>query len=211
MNNYKLKEANEMKKIKVVLWTIILFPFLISCSSEEVGEDNASPAIGTSYVRFVSPTGKNILDSLKVLNPYERKTAEFDSDLMDITVIRKSDNEPLWLRKNLFYACEQTGTEFDQDETVIELYWTDFMVMNIEKRPLNYNDVYEVQMKSPKIFGNNNFHTIKWYISVTGRAHDAYKCEVDGQEVPLADDPFYKQQFKMGHHGVAGFITVYCK
>ena len=200
-----------MKKIKVVLWTIILFPFLISCSSEEVGEDNASPAIGTSYVRFVSPTGKNILDSLNVLNPYERKTVDFDSDLMDITVIRKSDNEPLWLRKNLFYACEQTGTEFEQDETVVELYWTDFMVMNIEKRPLNYNDVYEVQMKSPKIFGNNNVHTIKWYISVTGRAHDAYKCEVDGQEVPLTDDPFYKQQFKMGHHGVAGFITVYCK
>ena len=200
-----------MKKTKVVLWTIILLPFLISCSSEEVGEDNASPAICTSYVRFVSPTGKNILDSLKVLNPYERKTADFDSDLMDITVIRKSDNESLWLRKNLFYACEQTGTEYEQEETVVELYWTDFMVMNIEKRPLNYNDVYEVQMKSPKIFGNNNVHTMRWYIAVTGRAHDAYKCEVDGQEVPLTDDPFYKQQFKMGHHGVAGLITVYCK
>ena len=200
-----------MKKTKVVLWTIILLPFLISCSSEEVGEDNMTPAIGRTYVRFVSPTGKNILDSLKVLNPDERKTADFDSNLMEITVIRKSDNEPLWLRKNLFYACEQTGTEYEQDETVVELYWTDFMVMNIEKRPLNYNDVYEVQMKSPKIFGNNNVHTMRWYIAVTGRAHDAYKCEVDGQEVPLTDDPFYKQQFKMGHHGVAGFITVHCK
>ena len=198
-------------QIKHFLFLVLMLPILWACSSEEVGEDNASPAICTSYVRFVSPTGKNILDSLKVLNPNERKTADFDSNLMEITVIRKSDNEPLWLRKNLFYACEQTGTEFEQDETVVGLYWTDFMVMNIEKRPLNYNDVYEVQMKSPKIFGNNDVHTIRWYIAVTGRAHDAYKCEVDGQEVPLTDDPFYKQQYKMGHHGVAGFITVYCK
>ena len=200
-----------MKKTKVVLWTIILLPFLISCSSEEVGEDNMTPAIGRTYVRFVSPTGKNILDSLKVLNPDERKTADFDSNLMEITVIRKSDNEQLWLRKNLLYACEQTGTAFNQNETVVELYWTDFMVMNIESRPMKYNDVYEVQMKSPKIFGNNDVHAIRWYIAVTGRAYDAYKCEVDGEEISLEDDPFYKQQFKSGTHHVAGLVTVHCK
>ena len=128
-------------QIKHFWLLVLMLPILWACSSEEVGEDNMTPAIGTSYVRFVSPTGKNILDSLKVLNPDERKTADFDSNLVDITVIRKSDNEPLWLRKNLFYACKQTGTEFEQDETVIELYWTDFMVMNIESRPMKYNDV----------------------------------------------------------------------
>ncbi|MBR5728876.1 MAG: hypothetical protein IKX61_01525 [Prevotella sp.] len=189
----------------------MMLPILWACSSEEVGGDNATPAIGTSYVRFVSSAGTNMLDSLKVIDPEVRLTANFESDLLDVTVIRKSDDEILWLRKNLLYACEQTGLDFKCNETIIYLYWTDFMVWDIEKRPWYYKDVYEVQMKSPKIFGNNDVHTIRWYITVTGRVHDAYKCEVDGEEISLEDDPFYKQQFKSGTHHVAGFVTIHCK
>jgi hypothetical protein len=182
-----------------------------SCSNSEEQGDNANPAINFSYLRFVSSCGTNVLDSLKVFEKDGPTSQEIKDSLISIKCIRTSDNQQLDMINHLFYANSQADYEFPRDETLIRLNWVDFNTWDLEKRPYHYDEVYDILLQSSKIFGDNETHHLKWYVSVVGRAHNALKCEVDGQKVSLDDDPLYNREAIYGVFEVNGIITIPCK
>ena len=110
------------------------------------------------------------------------------------------------MQGNYFYA--RTKWDFPKDEILLKLEWIDF------KSSSDYNEIYSIQLYSPKIFGDNETHTLKWYVNISEWRENAYKCELDGYEVSLDNDPFYNERKfhdDDNRHPVAGIITINCK
>jgi hypothetical protein len=191
-----------------ILFIMLTMLSLIACSSSEDGV-GVTPSFHETYLRFVSPSGTNVLDSLHVMGEND-KIVEIGSDLIAVSGRRASDGEALEMTTELYYGSKQAADEFEKDEALVRVWWADFNTWNIEDRPNKYNEIYTVTMTSPKLFGNNESHTLAWYVKVVGRTHDAYKCEVDGQEVSLDNDPFYNKYTYEGRHKVNAIITIPC-
>ncbi|MBR4368226.1 MAG: hypothetical protein IKP52_02860 [Prevotella sp.] len=200
------------ENLKVLLTLLIMSSFL-SCANDNEIEDNATPASHQIYLRFVSPIGTNVLDSLHVLeNDVIGK--ELDDNLLSISINRTSDNQSFGkfdMKKYLYRASPQHGTEFEKEETLVDLGWCDFNIWDIEKRPYKYHEIYIITMISPKIFGDKKLHTLNWYVNVAGRTYDAYKCEYDYEEISLDNDPLYNKRVYDGRHMVLAIITIVCK
>lgn len=199
------------KKLKKIICISFIIPLLFSCNSDNE-EETAVPSCHT-FVRFVSTSGTNVLDSLKVLPKNEGiQVDSATSRLMTINVNRSSDNSSLELiGKHWLFTSKESDVNLPKDETLLSLEWHDFKATDTENRVKRYDEVYEAKMKSPKIFGDNQTHTLRWYAHISGKTFDAYKCEVDDKEVELANDPFYKQQTRMGVHGASAFVDFPCR
>lgn len=100
---------------------------------------------------------------------------------------------------------------FDKDEAMLYLSWNDYKITCTYHREESYDEAYRVDIRSPKIFGNEDEHTIKWYVKVNGGTYDAYRCEVDGKDVDLSQDILYNRRiYNGGCHVLYEMITVLC-
>jgi hypothetical protein len=187
----------------------VLGSVFIACGDEVGPLGDNEPLYNHTYLRFVSPTGTNVLDSLCIMSP-EKWVMELGTDLMSISGTQASDGQTLELTPELFYGSKRAGDEFDEKGPLVHVWWYDFYFCK-EKRPKKYHETYTVTMTSPKVFGDGVSHTLTWYVNVSGRAVDAYKCEVDGHEVSLANDPLYIMDSYEGRHFVSAIVTVPCK
>lgn len=183
---------------------------LVACGSGENGDDNVTPSENDTYIRFLSPSGTNVLDSLGIIGK-EEVMAEMGTDIISISGIRSSDNKPLEMTKYWMHVLPEYGQEFVKEESLVKLHWVDFNVWDIEKRPYEYTEIYKFQLQGSKVFGDNEVHTLDWYVYIKGRRHNAFKCEVDGQEVSLADDYLYNRRDYGGWRNVTALLTIQCK
>ena len=198
-------------QVKYKILFILLAGLFIACSDEVSPLGDRSPSYNETYLRFVSPAGTNVLDSLHVIGS-EDWVKELGTDIMSVSGIRTSDGQALELTAVLCYGSRQVGDEFEREEPLVHVWWMDFNISNIEKRPKKYHEIYTVTMTSSKVFGDSASHTLTWYVNVSVLTVDAYKCEVDGHEVSLANDPFYNHKWASeGRHDVAAIVTVPCK
>jgi hypothetical protein len=196
-------------QVKSKILFILLASLFIACGDEVGPLGDNEPLYNHTYLRFVSPTGTNVLDSLCIMSP-EKWVMELGTDLMSISGTQASDGQTLELTPELFYGSKRAGDEFDEKGPLVHVWWYDFYFCK-EKRPKKYHETYTVTMTSPKVFGDGVSHTLTWYVNVSGRAVDAYKCEVDGHEVSLANDPLYIMDSYEGRHFVSAIVTVPCK
>ena len=196
---------------KTLAWVAIAL-MMAGCSSSENGGENGgeymTPSFNYTYIRFVSPSGTNILDSLAVMET-KKFRIETDDKLITISGIANIDNKPLKMETYWWYISPSTDfcpeeAEWPRDETLLQLYWVDFNTWDIEKRPYEYTEIYKIDMRSPVLFGDEETHTLRWYVNIVGRRYDAFKCEVDGQEVSLEDDILYKK----GRRTVTAYLTI---
>jgi len=188
------------------LFLLLLLSSCMACNNTI--EDSTPPAHNVTFLRFVSPSGTNVLDSLHILESDGNiKMEKIDDDeLISICGDRSSDRKALELSKYLFYATSQAGAEFKYEETLLKIEWTDFDIFDVEKQ------VYTIAMKSKKVFGDDDTHYLKWYVNVFGRGeYDAYKCEIDGQNVSLANDLLYNKTKYVDRHFVKAIVNVPCK
>ena len=182
-----------MQIIRFICVVLAVFSF-VGC--EFYGGDSMPPADYSVYLRLVSPSGNNILDSLGI---YKDGPISIDEKgLFCVDAIRTSDNKPpLRITKNLICASIQAGTEYSKEESIIGLFWSDFDAHEGK-------ETYEIQLQSPKIFGDNRVRNISWFVRVSSRnLVDVYKCIIDGQEVSL-DNKI------MTHRGEESVITLCC-
>lgn len=177
-----------------ILFSLLVASSLFSCGEEgnESG-DGINPFVNQTYIRFVSPVGTNVIDSLGVLNMKERLYVLLeDTDLLTITGTRMSDGQPLEFNANHWlWASEKNDPLLKRTETLARLEWLDFNAYYPERHPYEYDEIYEINLSSPELFGKDVTHTLRWYAKVKGKVLNAYKCELDGKEVSLDDDPFY--------------------
>lgn len=48
-------------------------------------------------------------------------------------------------------------------------------------------ETYIFEFRSKKLFGNDEPHTIKWFVTCKGSMqYNVYKCEIDNEDMPLS-------------------------
>lgn len=209
-----------------ILFILLAASSLFACSEEgSGGGDDMHPFFHKTYVRFISPAGTNVIDSLGVLNMKEERYVLFDkSKLMTVTATRMSDGQLLEVNHSAWIWAEPTDNNYlvpdsyvflPYEETIASLEWVDFNPCNLEKHPYSYDEIYEIRLNSQQLFGSTGSHTLRWYAKVNGRVINAYKCELDGKEVSLDDDPFYNYtspyRTMVKNKFVTALIDIKCK
>ena len=149
-----------------------------SCSYEEpIGPHVIVPFDVT--VRFESAIGTNIADSLSVIDITKPETWNAKKEDIQVRVYRGSDHKSLEVfEKRWGYTKDPTTTSFPAG-TYLTVLATD---MQIFEGGLWGEQTYTFEFKSRKLFGNDDVHTVKWFIHGMGRVvYKVYKCEIDGR------------------------------
>ena len=192
---------------KLLVYMFLLLPFLVSSCESEGNENSLPPADNVTYIRFVSPSGTNVLDSLNVLEG-NGDMCEINPEHITFAEHHTQASKPCDFRQYYLRTSKQMNY-FAKEETIAELHWVDF---DVRRAKAGSTFTYSIEMSGRNIFGDDNVHTLKWYLNVyDGGTFDAYKCEVDGKETDLSRDPFYTNQTSHDRRSVAAFITIECK
>jgi hypothetical protein len=188
---------------------VIFFPVVISScgdkeEEEEYIEGGILPIDINFFVRFVSPSGTNVLDSLNVLDGSDMVKIK-DSQIIDASAYRASNGKDYDSFTNMFIRDNNDYFNYGTDETFFYESFTEFTHAKMAA------DYCVLQMKSNKLFGNDNVHTIKlYYTMLVDSVFTAYKCEVDGEVYPMWNDPLYQSSLdKLDFF--ATMITIYLK
>ena len=184
---------------------------LTGCSDNNEGEDSMDIPPGYMYVRFVSPVGTNVLDSLGVTdleNP--TYTPVPDEGILSVEVFK--ENSGISIKKGYYaeYRVESPTRDIgniigaDTPETLLYVHWTDSDLS--EPSTYDYDDAYIVKLKSQAIFQDNEDHFVKWFVHIYKgkRYYYVYKCEVDGVDHPLEDDVIWQYKDKLRIRNWAG-------
>ena len=52
---------------------------------------------------------------------------------------------------------------------------------------LTHTNYSRTEFRSKKLFGNDEPHTIKWFVTCKGSMqYNVYKCEIDNEDMPLS-------------------------
>lgn len=178
-----------MNKIIKLLFAIMLLPILTACEKNTGGSDAVFIANFNFKVKFESPIGTNVLDSLQI-QPMQDN--DYDNHLDDLTVVYSNKNNDLkhWGDLDLRY-CDTEGWgglnpnfSFVGVGTVLHIGFVDISIYDTPNHKYPKRDEeYTVSLTSKKIYGDEKIHTIKFYVHIKGKAvYHTYKCEVDGKE-----------------------------
>ena len=187
-------EYNDMQVKILRLLPLLAALMMTGCSSDEGEDDQVSIPTYDFYIRFLSPSGTNILDSLDVCAGQELHVTAGDEDII-LTCISSWKEQPVNKLGLAWWTIPKNYHWHNQEEvlpegTVLDFHWADNLYHS-RYRP-NYLEVeYLITLISPKIFKDNEGHTIKWFVKILGNRYDAYKCEVEGKNYSLVDDPIY--------------------
>lgn len=218
-----------MKKglVYIFLFSIsMLFP---GCSDEPDDLLNSPPRVRPAelYIRVIGPDGTNRLDELgitpqTVVKKYYYNYPIEDNGEMNVVISKERDDvilkpSDIWWE----YLLSEPGSSAanialsEQEEMLMLVSWTDFF--GDERFQESYDDAYIIKLKSAKIFGNEQEHTIRWDFHVDeGRYNfQATKCEVDGVNHPLSDDLYMNyikqelgERLRPWDMRITGFITL---
>ena len=181
-------------------------------------ENGAIPFINETYIKFVSPAGTNVIDSLGLFPKEEHGSVLlYNSELLSVSGTRMSDGQPL--RFNNAWVWTGSGLSdsfFPENERIAYLQWADYNPCDLDKHPYDYDEVYEIRLNSQQLFGSTEYHILRWYAKVNGSILNAYKCELDGKEINLDNDPLYNYRSPYWtkedkEKSVQAFIEIECK
>ncbi len=186
-----------MKKVNIIitklLLAIMLLPTIVSCDEDNGGSDAMHIDSFVVLVKFESPIGTNILDSLNVQPTQDSTTNNLDG--LNVTWKNKNNNlrDPNWWGKPVLSWQHFTDSTYSHNPnfsykglgTVLYMCLTDRNVSDSDYPKAD--EEYTITLKSKKIFGNDSPHTIKYYVHINGGGCGYYtkKCEVDGQNYPI--------------------------
>jgi hypothetical protein len=176
---------------------LISFTF-IGCSNNLI-EGSVYPIDGILMVSVQTPTDSAYLDRFNFVEySYGKLSASVSAEDVEWSVVRSSTQEPVdtlpaeWL----YLGPDVIYNELNLNIPVLIIRWLDFKISDLLERSKydDYYDSYEIYIKSPKIFGNEDTHVIKWDFSLTHKnGYLAYRCEVDGVEHDLDADLAYNK------------------
>lgn len=173
-----------------ILVSVVIMTF-ISCTESE-------GPFGISdfhlFVRFQNADGRNLADSANVLgnDDIARLKADTVKDLHLRIERMNSGRKPVelgmvdWIKtKSSMNSSDLPNVDYGKMGTMLEIQFFDRSIW--DKNDIR-NEVYLLTFNSDKLFGNDENHTIKFYIHIYGRGqYRTYRCEVDGKEVPIDD------------------------
>lgn len=193
IGNMQAKNYNMKVNIIIrLLLAIILLPTIAACDKDNNGSDAMHVDGFDILVRFESPIGTNILDSLNV-QPTKEVTYNKLDDLY-VNWKNKNDNfsSSSWYEPRLYWRhfpdsaySHNPNFSYKGMGTILEMRLIDRNVSDSDYPKAD--EVYSITLKSKKIFGNDSPHTIKYYVHINGGGcgYVAKKCEVDGKDYPI--------------------------
>ena len=212
-----------MKRMFLVLPVMALASMLllVSCSGDEPGGQDYKFVDGSDiYLHFVKANGANAADYVKLEKEVTDSTVSYiylpieEEGSVQIRCTRESDGLQYEFARRLApqtrieltgeagwvnYSTPDCYEVFVEAGTLLWIQWADFLVAEPDDpdwpRQENYDDVYTFSIKSQKIFGNDEEHTIKWFVHIKGNRFDAYRCEVDGEEFDFKSDRLYREYY----------------
>jgi hypothetical protein len=127
---------------------------------------------------------------------YEKLSAVVNPEDVEWTVLRSSTNETMksTSARWLYLGPDVIYNGLNLHIPVLIIRWLDFKIPDLlgSETFHDYYDSYEIYIKSPKIFGNEDTHVVKWDFSLThSDGYLAYRCEVDGVLHDLESDLAY--------------------
>lgn len=135
-------------------------------------------------VRFESAIGTNIADSLSIIDITKPDTWNAKKEDIQVRVYRGSDHKSLEVFGERWGYIKDPSTTSFPAGTYLTVLATD---MQIFEGGLWGEETYTFEFKSRKLFGNDDVHTVKWFIHGMGRVvYKVYKCEIDGEDMPLS-------------------------
>ena len=139
-----------------------------------------------SSCSYEAPIGPHVIVpfDLSVIDITKPDTWNAKKENIQVRVYRGSDHKPLEVfEKRWGYTKDPTTTSFPPG-TYLTVLATD---MQIFEGGLWGEQTYTFEFKSRKLFGNDDVHTVKWFIHGMGRVvYKVYKCEIDGEDMPLS-------------------------
>ena len=192
---------------------------LVSCSDsndEPGGGDGLALAEFNIFVHFLKEDGTNAADYVKLEKVVTDSTENYiylpieEEGSVQALCTRESDGLQCELSKDagqissghagwVNYSTLDWHEELVNAGTLLWLGWVDFLTAFPDdpdyNRPDNYDEAYTIVIRSQKLFGNDEEHTIKWFVHVKWNIVDAYRCEVDGDEFDFMNEPYYKKYF----------------
>ena len=176
-----------MKAIRLFLLTIACLPLLCGCSDENNGGERIAICPFNQYVRFEDDEGSNLIEKMKLVEPPASGLRYADNDIIKVNCYRESDHKQqefvnsdwLWLPTDNYLFDKSYG---DTLGVVMRLIWFDDDLWDTDFEIEPREEVYVVELISPKIFKDEKPHTVKWFTHIYGRArYEAYRCEIDGR------------------------------
>ncbi len=172
----------------------MLLPTIAACDNDNGEKDAMFIGPFEFMVKFESPLGTNILDSLQV--PHMRNSVR-SNHLDDLTLEWSNKNNNLnqpwripylaWAHTTEEWASFNPYFSFKGVGSILDVGLTDLSIWDTPNNKYPKRDEeYTISITSKKIFGDETPHYIKFYMHIKGKAaYDTYKCEVDGKEQPL--------------------------
>lgn len=208
-----MKQVSIRKNLSLLAATFLL-QLVVGCSI--YGPDSPIPPGSETYIRFVSSSGTNVFDSLRIL-PDSAGRVAVKPEQMHVEIIRHRDGARVrmltseWI-KGASYIREALG----HDETVLFLNWgdLDFEKVGDGDRPYSYSDVYEIRLSSPLVFRSDETHVARWSFSVYGSGVTVNGCTVDDEAVRLDKDSIYihsNDHPLFNDYYMSALLTVRCK
>ena len=182
------------KNIINLLLAIMVLPIISACSKDEGGGDAMHVDTFELYVKFETPTGANLIDSSKLIQFNNSQSVNNNTDIIDLDWNNKENNlennswkKPslYWLKTTDDFGSFNPNFSFKNVGTVLRIQLCDIRVSRSNFHECD--DIYDINIRSKAIFGNDNPHTIRYYVHIKGKACGYYatKCEVDGKDYPL--------------------------
>jgi hypothetical protein len=187
-----------MKKIHVVYIVFLLTSLCCSCDkSDDVQQIVISPF--RTYIRFLSPLGNNIADSL---NLYGRESCELTGEVNDnmfVDVFRESDERRLvdgvynkigWCKSDLDHSPANyfPNLGYGKENTILVINYLDNHVWQDNDKIKDFDDVYRINMSSRLLFGDSEIHVLRMFVHIYSCGDfKIYKCEYDGTDITTPD------------------------
>ena len=186
-----------------LLAATFLLQLVAGCSG--YWEDSLPPRVEATYIRFVSPSGTNVFDSL-CISTDSAFCVGAKAGQIGVELIRQSDGARLYASSEWFKDTTYVRAALGRDETVLRLTWCDFNGITPDDY---FNDVYEIRLTSPLAFRSDETHVVKWRFRIEGGKETVEGCTVDDEPVRYEDDPFYRRN--KSDEPMGALLTVRCK
>ncbi|MCR5312238.1 MAG: hypothetical protein K6E54_01070 [Bacteroidaceae bacterium] len=170
----------------------LLASLCYSCDkSDDVQQTNLSPF--EAYVRFLSPLGNNIADSLNLCVGETCDLTGGVNENMYVDVIRESDEKRLvesiydkveWGKVDVEHSPANIFPILGQGKvnTILGIRYFDSHVWADNAK--ESDDVYRINMTSRLLFGDSEIHALRLYVHIYGCGDfKIYKCEFDGMDI----------------------------
>lgn len=189
-----------MKIRRNILWLIMAVLSLTSCMVDDPGMDPndmesdwpVNKNVFGVCIRFETEAGLNPLKVFSdIIQPREYDFFVPDSlRWLDLECLRGSDGARMTFGTTAWFTPQSADSQaaIGGEGPVLLVSWTDMDLITGQNTRPQYDETYTLNIRSTRLFGNDEVRQIKWYVHVTNGSWTTTRIVADGKEVNQVPD-----------------------